>query len=195
MRLGLPFIPLLPDVAATPAGHDQDAFLIGEVEDSIGFHLAFETNGVQMEMLDVAEFIAQALRGLPPEHVGRPAAAADQQRASVDAEEAVLFVGQLRGDLADTEANISGIRDGAVGLKFKMRGIKIRRTHWIRPPQLGIDNFQFGKIIRRERYQFYFGRSKLERLLKMNVHQRCLQRSRYGLIRSLPDIYNERECG
>src|SRR5260370_21458518 len=113
LRLGLPFIPLLPDVAATPAGHDQDAFLIGEVEAIIGFHLSFETNGVQMEMLDVAEFIAQALRSLPPEHVGRPAAAADQQRASVDVEEAVLFVGPLSGCPAGTPTQLPGVRGGA----------------------------------------------------------------------------------
>src|SRR5260370_38611429 len=128
LRLGLPFIPLLPDVAATPAGHDQDAFLIGEVEAIIGFHLSFETNGVQMEMLDVAEFIAQALRSLPPEHVGRPAAAADQQRASVAADEAVFFFGQLRGDLADTEANISGIKRDGGRLKVKIGAVKNRRN-------------------------------------------------------------------
>ena len=48
--VGLSSLPVLPVVAAAPAKHDQDALLIGEMEELIGFELAFEANGVEVHV-------------------------------------------------------------------------------------------------------------------------------------------------
>src|SRR5438876_196752 len=54
--LRLPFGPVLPMVATAPAGHDKDAFAIGEIEEFLGLHLAFQANCVQAHVLHIAKF-------------------------------------------------------------------------------------------------------------------------------------------
>src|SRR5262245_13899440 len=92
MMLRLPFIPLFPDIATTPAGHHQDSLFVRQVEELIGFNLAFQTQRIQVEMLDIVKFLPQTLRSLAKEHVLRPSAAENQQSLAVDLENTILLL-------------------------------------------------------------------------------------------------------
>ena len=87
--LRLPARPALPEIAAAPSGHDQNALAVGEVEEFLRFEFAFEADGVESHVADVAEFVVQALRVLAQHHVRGPAAAADQNVLAVDVEDGV----------------------------------------------------------------------------------------------------------
>ena len=84
--LRLPARPALPEIAAAPSRHHEDAVVVGEVEELLGLEFAFEADGVQAHVFDVAEFVVQALRIFAQHHVGRPAAAANQNVLAVDVE-------------------------------------------------------------------------------------------------------------
>src|SRR5262249_54385724 len=57
---GGPFCPMLPMITTTPARHDENTALIGEVEEFLGLELAFQADGIQPHVLDVVEFVAKA---------------------------------------------------------------------------------------------------------------------------------------
>ena len=82
--LRLPARPALPEIAAAPSGHDQNSLAVGEIEEFLGLEFAFETDGIQSHVADVAEFVVQALRVLAQHQVGGPAAAANQNVLAVD---------------------------------------------------------------------------------------------------------------
>ena len=50
----LPLIPVLPVIAAAPAEHDEDSLLVGEMEEFVGLHLAFEADGIEVHVADHA---------------------------------------------------------------------------------------------------------------------------------------------
>src|SRR5260370_34960637 len=107
-------------------------------------------------MPDVTELIAQALLRLPPEHVGRPAAAADEQFASINTEETVSLVGKLRGDLTNAEAKVGFVRYIASNFNLTMTGIQIRLTHLVGPPKQGMCKFKLWKCIGSSLHQLEF---------------------------------------
>src|ERR1700722_3809072 len=109
--LRLPARPSLPEIAAAPSGHDENSVVVGDVEEFFGLQLAFETNGVQAHVFDVAEFIVQALGVFAKHHVGRPAAAADQDVFAVDVKGASTGGGYFRSDLADAELSLRLVAD------------------------------------------------------------------------------------
>ena len=90
-------------VATAPAGHDKDAFAIGEIEEFLGLQLAFQANCVQAHVLHIAKFVFQTLRVFAQHHVGRPAAATNQNIFAIDGEQAAVGGKHLRRDFADAE--------------------------------------------------------------------------------------------
>ena len=107
--LRLPARPALPEIAAAPSGHDQNSFVVGDVEEFLGFELAFEADGVQSHVADVAEFVVQTLRVFAQHHVGSPAAAADQDVLAVDVEGASAGGVDFGSDFANAELGVCGI--------------------------------------------------------------------------------------
>ena len=101
--LRLPVGPVLPVIAAAPAGDEQNAALVGQIEELFGLQLAFEADGVQSHVLHIAELVAQALRVLAQHHVGRPAAAADQDVLAVDGKQAPVGCEHFGFDLANAK--------------------------------------------------------------------------------------------
>ena len=59
--LRLPARPALPEVAAAPAGHDQNALVVCEIEELLRFEFALEADRVQSHVADITEFVVQAL--------------------------------------------------------------------------------------------------------------------------------------
>src|SRR5580704_12963856 len=112
--LRLPAGPALPEIAAAPAGHDQDSIVIGDVEEFLSFELAFEADGVQSHVADVAEFVVQALGVFAHHHVWGPAAAADQDVLAIDVEGASAGGVDFGSHLADSELGLRAIADGTV---------------------------------------------------------------------------------
>src|SRR5579862_3566217 len=99
----LPAGPALPEVAAAPSGHDEDAVAVGDVEEFLSFEFAFEADGVEAHILDVAEFIVQALRVFAEHQVRSPAAATDQDVFAVDVKLAPADGVEFAGDFADAK--------------------------------------------------------------------------------------------
>ena len=93
--LRFPPVPLLPVVAAAPAGHDQDAVAVGEIEEVVVLQLALQPDGVEAHVQHVAELVLLPAAVDPHHHVRGPAAPADQDVLAVDAEDQALVGVQL----------------------------------------------------------------------------------------------------
>src|SRR5437660_3970792 len=104
--LGSPLRPFLPCATADPSCHHEKAEAVGLVPETIVLVIAFQPNGVEMHVERVAELRILSLRLRSEEHVGRPAAAADENSSTVYAKETPAFRRRLRGDLADAEAQV-----------------------------------------------------------------------------------------
>ena len=100
---GVQSLPVLPVVAAAPAEHHEDALLIGQMEELLGFELAFEADGVEVHVAHHVELVTQALVVGAQQHVLRPACAANQNRLAVYAKQTAAVGGEFRCDLADAE--------------------------------------------------------------------------------------------
>ncbi len=134
-------LPLLPMVAAAPAGEDEDAIAVAQFEEMIVLHLAFEADGVEVHVADVAELGILALGGGAQQHVEGVAGAADQDVLAVDMEDAVKFGIHLAGDLANAEFGVAGIGDGAADVECKVEGVEILFAHLGGPPEAGVGDF------------------------------------------------------
>src|SRR5258708_39474715 len=84
--LRLPSRPPFPEIAAAPSRHNKDSLAVGEVEKFLGFEFAFEADGVESHILNVTEFVFEALLVFSTHHFWRPSAAADQDVLAVDVE-------------------------------------------------------------------------------------------------------------
>ena len=104
--LGLPVRPALPEIAAAPSGHHENSFVVGEVEKFRSLEFAFEADGVQPHVADVAEFVVQALRVFAQHQVGRPAAAANQNVLAVDVKRAPADGVEVGSDFANAELGL-----------------------------------------------------------------------------------------
>src|ERR1039458_781940 len=116
--LRLPARPALPEIATAPSGHDQDSFVVGEVEEFLSFELAFKTDGVEAHISHVAEFIVQALRIFAKHQVGGPAAAANQDVLAVDVEGSPARGIYFGSYLANAELGLGTIAGGAVNVEL-----------------------------------------------------------------------------
>ena len=84
--VGFPRSPALPAIAAAPAREDQNAHAIREVEESIALEFALEANGIEVHVDEVTELSADPFGRGTHEHVGAPAAAANEDGPVVDPE-------------------------------------------------------------------------------------------------------------
>src|ERR1700674_4576373 len=118
-----PASPVLPEIAAAPAGHHQDAFAVGGLKKFLSFEFAFQPDRIKSDARYVAELAGEPLRGLAQHHVWRPAAAANQDVLAIDLEQAFQAIRRLLGDfgcdLANTELRTGHIRKRTVRLKRK----------------------------------------------------------------------------
>ena len=48
-------------VAAAPARHDQNSFAVRQIKKFLGLELAFQTDGIQTHVADVAELVGEPL--------------------------------------------------------------------------------------------------------------------------------------
>src|SRR5712692_5677322 len=167
--LRLPPRPALPEIAAAPSRHNENSLAVGEVEKFLGLEFAFEAHGVESHILDVAEFVFEALRVFAKHHVGRPAAAADQDVLAVDVEGTSADRVQIGSDFADAEVGFSSITDFTVDVKFHGQRIKIRFAHLCRPPQARTGEDELRKLVGYEGDVFRFVGGEFDFLLKFDT--------------------------
>src|SRR5262249_16554930 len=99
--IAFPMLPPLPSIATRPAGHDENAELVGFVEELVAVEAPFEPNGVEVHVTHVGKVSVEFCGRPAEEQVGRPSRAANQDFATVDFEEAMAFVGEFGSDFAD----------------------------------------------------------------------------------------------
>ena len=145
--LRLPVRPVLPVIAAAPAGDEQNSALVGQVEKFLGFQLAFEADGVQSHVLHVAELVAQPLRVFAQHHVGRPAAAADQDVLAIDGKQPPVGRKHLGLDLANAKFCLRAVGRLAVKVEFQGEAVELRLAHLRRPPQARMVEIELGKLL------------------------------------------------
>ncbi len=146
----LPLRPSLPGIATAPAGHDQDALPICQVEKLLSFQLALEPDGVEAHVAHVAEFILQALRVFAEHQVRSPAAAANQNVLAVDVEDASANRIEVGSDFANAKLALGAVAQPAAGLEFHRERMQVRLAHLRRPPQARVRQDELWKLIRRE---------------------------------------------
>ena len=154
-----PLVPLLPLIAAHPAEHERNALLVGEFDNVLAGDFRFPAEKVDAEVLCVAQDVRFALRVVAIEKVGSVVAAADEEIAPVHLQveiaalanvgEMFVVVAMLR-DAADSEANMSDVRERLVPHKLQLQVVKRRRAHRVGPPEVRVCHGQFRKSLRRE---------------------------------------------
>ena len=94
--LRIPLVPLLPLVAAHPAGHQGDAQLIGHLNEVLAGDLALEAQHVQTEVLRVTKHGGFAVRVVLEEQVGCVGGTSHQEVLTVDPQvEIAAVAGEL----------------------------------------------------------------------------------------------------
>src|SRR5262249_30149747 len=94
-------------VAAAPAGEDEQALLVGEVEERVVPELCLQADRVQVEVPDVLEVGREGPgRKRPQQHVLRPGRAAHEDPLTVDPEETVALLRDLGGTRRDAEPGV-----------------------------------------------------------------------------------------
>src|SRR5258707_295795 len=64
----VPMLPVLPVRAAAPTGHDQNSVLVGEIEKVIWLKLSFQTNRIEVHVLDILKLCSQPVRHKTKKH-------------------------------------------------------------------------------------------------------------------------------
>ena len=113
-----------------------------------GFELALEADGVQAHVLHVAELVAQSLRVLTQHHVGRPAAAPDQNVLAIDGKQAPVGCEHLGLDLANAKLRVRMVGNLSVQIEFQAEAVAFRLAHLRRPPQPGMVDIELWKLLR-----------------------------------------------
>ena len=113
-----PFRPMLPEIAAAPACHEQDSLAVGKIEKFLSLQLAFQTNRVQAHVLHVTEFIFQSLRIFTEHHVWRPASTTNQNLLPVDRKHTLVVRTYFRTNLTNAEVSFCPVGSFPVHIKF-----------------------------------------------------------------------------
>ena len=143
----LPLAPALPVVAAAPAGDDHDALAIAHLQERPALGLALEPDRIQVHVLHVTDLRGLALGGRAQEHVGRPTAAADEDRPAVDLEDAIALVVQLRRGFADAEADQVLIGGLAVHAHLQVQVVQVLRADVDGPPEARLADVQLRESV------------------------------------------------
>ena len=198
----LPASPVLPEIAAAPSCHHQDALLVGHLVKFLGLEFAFQPDCVQSHVAHIAELIGEPLRGLAHHHVGRPAAAANQDVLAVDLEPAFQAIrrllGDFGGDLANAEFRTGEIGKLSVHLERKTQIVQVRRPHLRRPPQPRIAQVELWIPIRREHHVFRLSRRQFHGLGEfyvLGVSDPAFQRPFYRVIAGIFQLRGYRQVG
>src|SRR6266446_10740677 len=85
-------LPVLPMRAATPAGHDQNSFPIGQVEKVVWLQLALQPNRIQVHVFDISKFVFQSFRSESQKDIGGPAAASNKHISAIDLKDPVILI-------------------------------------------------------------------------------------------------------
>src|SRR2546430_14308362 len=165
---------MLPMIAATPAGHDENAIAVRQVEELIGLELAFEANGIESQITNVTQLVLDTLVIDAQEHVGRPTPAPDQNIAMVNVKQFVSFGSFFCGDLAYAELCAGRLRGRVSNAEPHAHGPKVLRTQRIRPPQLRILHSQLRILVGREGDALVLVRAERQPLLEPSdaLHRR-----------------------
>jgi hypothetical protein len=143
------------------------------MKELIGFELAFEANGVQVQIAHQTELVAQAVLIGAQQHILRPAAATNKNAFAVHAEETAAVGREFRGDLAESEVYALLIRGLALNAEAHVEALQMRLAHLARPPGLGIANVQLRKLLGSEDHATVLVRRQLDRLLEANSGSRA----------------------
>src|ERR1039457_2070022 len=110
-----PLPPLFPLIAAHPAEHDRNAFLVGKLDNMLAGDFRFPAEKIDAEVFRVAQNVRLALRIVTKEEVGSVVAAADEKISPVhlqveiaalaDVGETFIVAAKLR-DFAYAKANV-----------------------------------------------------------------------------------------
>ncbi len=190
--LRLPVRPVLPVIATAPAGDEQNSALVGQVEKFLGFQLAFEADGVQPHVLHIAELVAQALRVFAQHHVGRPAAAADQDVFAVDRKQAPVGREHLGLDLANAKFCLRAVGNLAVQIEFQAEAVALRLAHLRRPPQARMVDIELGKLLRSKGHILRLAGPEFDFLRKFDLFDLAFERP---LDRVIGGILQQRRDG
>ena len=108
----------------------------------------FETYGVQVHILYVAEFDLVAAVRVAQKDVIRPARTFDKDFLAVEFESPVAFLSHIGVNLADTEVNRLGIGLLSSYHKRNTQAVHLRSTHIMAPPESWIVNHQHSNHFR-----------------------------------------------
>ena len=187
--LVVPLVPLLPLVAAAPADHDQDALLVGQVEQLVRLELSLRADGVEAHLPHVAQLGAQARGVAAQHHVRAPAAAADEDAPPVHLEEPVALVRQLRGHLADPEPDLVAVGEGASRVRLQGERVQVRLSHPVRPPQARVFHVEGGRARGREAHDLLLARPQRDLLGEAHAPEAAPHRPRHGTIGGVPGLH------
>ena len=194
-----PVSPVLPEIAATPSSHHQDALLVGYIKELLSFKLAFKTDGVQSQVAHIAEFIGEPLRGFAQHHVGCPATAANQDVLAIDLEHAFRSIqrqfGDFGCDLANAELRAGLIGEFAVHFKRQSQIVQVRRPHLRRPPQPRMAQVEVRILVRLEDHVFRLSRRQFDRLREVDVFDAAFQRPFDRVITAIFQQRGHRQVG
>ena len=142
---------MFPEVAAAPAGHDQNSLVVGEIEEFLGFELAFEADRVEPHIAHVTKFVVQTLRVLAEHQVWSPAAAADEDVFAVHLKLAAARGIDFRGYLANAEFGFGAIAQGTADIKLHGDWVKVLFAHLRGPPKARVRDHELPILSRSER--------------------------------------------
>ena len=146
--LGLPRVPMLPRVAAAPAGHEQNAELVGHVEEHVVLHLALEADGVEVQVQHVLHLGLNAPARRTQKEIWSPAGTTNQDALPIDRVEAILLRIELGAHLPNAEAsgerveNARRSRGHVVRAERKREVVQARGAHLPRPPELRLGDIE-----------------------------------------------------
>ena len=190
-----PIRPFHPVIAAGPAGEDQHALFVGEIEEGVRLDLSLQANGVEIQIAEILKLRSEALRRFALEHVGCPASAADQDTLAVDAEKQVALRIDLGCDFADAIARDRVVRQNTLDIEIKIDLMQRGGAHLMWPPQFRILDAQLGEFFGAEADRARFAGGERQVLLDVVAFEIGFHRGRYLPIARVMKFGFHREIG
>src|SRR5207302_1556518 len=180
-----PLWPFFPGATAHPTRHDENAEAVRLMPEAIVLVITLEANRVEMHVERIAQLGVLSLRLQTEEHVRRPAAAANQNSSTVDAEEATSFRCRLGSNFADAESQLLLIQHTTTAHEFERQRVELRLAELEWPPQTRVGETKLRKTVGRDSHQCTVVRPERHRLAEGDVSDPSTHRSRHGLRREI----------
>src|SRR4051812_18163720 len=165
MLLRSPLLPFFPGAAANPSRHHEHAKAVSALPETIVLVVALEADCIEMHVERVTQLCVLSIRLRAEEHVGRPAATANQDSAAIYAKETSAFRCRFRRDLTNAKRHAVIVRhprtDHEVECEVVERGLSTALLH--RPPEAWLAKAQLRKTVGSETDQRAVTRTNCDR--------------------------------